>query len=205
MGTRRSPESDDQVLRAVERHLHDVFGPDTGRAAVTFLGANQVEVLRFGPDPGGIVRYVTLGMSRAPMDDPTAALRDPAAPRGEFVLSLRGRRDSVARRLAVLAAMPAIEGIPVIAGAGLDLGEPLWDGARFTGVLVAEPSGLVDDLPLEPAEGNTPAPVRFLPVLPMTPNEAAYKRVHGAVPLRQRWLAAGTDLRDPERGEPPLS
>ncbi len=42
-------------------------------------------------------------------------------------------------------------------------------------------------------------PVRFLPLLPMTPNEAAWKRVHGAQALEERWLAAGTDLRDPLR------
>jgi hypothetical protein len=35
----------------------------------------------------------------------------------------------------------------------------------------------------------------------MTPNEAAWKRVHGAAALQQRWLAAGTDLRDPRRAE----
>ncbi|MCM3884681.1 suppressor of fused domain protein, partial [Frankia sp. R82] len=49
------------------------------------------------------------------------------------------------------------------------------------------------------------APVRFLPLLPMTTNEAAYKRVHGPEALHQRWLAAGTDLRDPNRSEVPLS
>jgi hypothetical protein len=43
--------------------------------------------------------------------------------------------------------------------------------------------------------------VRFLPLLPMTPNEAAWKRVHGAQALEQRWLEAGTDLRDPRRRE----
>lgn len=62
-------------------------------------------------------------------------------------------------------------------------------------MLVAENGGLVDDLVLpEPM-----APVRFLPLLPMTPNEAAWKRVHGAAALQERWLAQGTDLRDPDR------
>jgi hypothetical protein len=31
------------------------------------------------------------------------------------------------------------------------------------------------------------------------PEEAAYKRIHGAAALQEKWLAAGTDLRDPER------
>ena len=44
-------------------------------------------------------------------------------------------------------------------------------------------------------------PVRFLPLLPMTPHEAAWKRVHGAQALEQRWLETATDLRDPRRPE----
>ena len=47
-------------------------------------------------------------------------------------------------------------------------------------------------------------PVRFLPLLPMTPNEAAWKRVHGAEALEERWLEHGTDLRDPLRAGVPL-
>ena len=46
--------------------------------------------------------------------------------------------------------------------------------------------------------------MRFLPLLPMTPNEAAWKRVHGAQALEQRWLGSGTDLRDPHRASVPL-
>lgn len=80
-------------------------------------------------------------------------------------------------------------------GASLDVGAPLWDGAPFSSVLVAEPGGLVEDLELdEPMD-----PVQFLPLLPMTANEAAWKRVHGAGALQERWLARGTDLRDPLR------
>jgi hypothetical protein len=44
--------------------------------------------------------------------------------------------------------------------------------------------------------------VRFCPVLPITANEAAYKRVHGPAALEEAWLQAGTDLRDPGRREP---
>ena len=87
----------------------------------------------------------------------------------------------------------------VAPGAGLDLGEPLWDGGGFTAVLVAEPGGLVADLPLDGQQ-----PVRFLPLLPMTPNEAAWKRVHGAAALEERWLAQELDLRDPHRPEADL-
>jgi len=190
----------DEILTLVEAHLATALGHDSGRAGVSFLGAERVEVLRFGPDADGLVRYATVGMSRAPMADPGADLVAQQGPRAELVLSVRGGQDSVLRRLAVLAASPAVEGVVLSAGAGLDLGEPLWDGSRFTAVLVGEPGGLVPDLPLDGDE-----PVRFLPLLPMTPNEAAWKRVHGAEALEERWLAQEVDLRDPARPEADLS
>ncbi|OKI09645.1 Suppressor of fused domain protein [Streptomyces sp. CB02923] len=189
------------VLELVEARLRTTLGEPDARAAVTFLGTDRIEVLRFtggGPD-GDLVRYVTLGMSDHPMTDPTAVLADPLrGPRAELVLSVKAGRagtDKVLRPLAVLAASPQVEGVVVAPGASLDVGEPLWPGAPFTSVLVAEPGGLVADLELdEPLD-----PVRFLPLLPMTPNEAAWKRVHGAEALQERWLKAGTDVRDPLR------
>ena len=188
------------MLLLVEAHLLSVFGQDSGRAGVSFLGAERIDVLRFGPDPDGLVRYATLGMSRTPMGDPGAQIVAAHGPRAELVLTVRGAQDSVLRRLAALAASPAVEGVVVGPGAGLDLGEPLWDGARFSAVLVGEPAGLVPDLVLDEGE----EPVRFLPLLPMTPDEAAYKRVRGAQALEALWLRAGTDLRDPRRAPVPL-
>ncbi|MFN2523150.1 MAG: suppressor of fused domain protein [Mycobacteriales bacterium] len=190
----------DELLVHVEAHLLTAFGEDSGRAGVSFLGAERIDVLRFGPDPDGLVRYATLGMSRAPMGDPGAEVVLSDGPRAELVLSVRGLQDSVLRRLAVLAASPSVEGVVLTPGAGLDLGEPLWEGCRFTAVLVGQPGGLVPDLPVDGSE-----PVRFLPLLPMTPNEAAWKRVHGAEALEERWLAAGADLRDPVRAEVSLA
>ena len=185
----------DGVLLLVEAQLLSAFGQDSGRAGVSFLGTERIDVLRFGPDPDGLVRYATLGMSRHPMGDPGAALVAAHGPRAELLLTVRDLHDSVLRRLAVLAASPAVEGVVVVPGAGLDVGEPLWDGAPFTAVLVAEPGGLVPDLVLEEGE----EPVQFLPLLPMTPGEAAFKRVHGAGALQELWLRHGTDLRDPLR------
>lgn len=194
------------VLALVEARLRTALGEPDARAAVTFLGTDRVEVLRFPDDnqDGTVVRYATLGMSAQPMSDPTAMLADPVTgPRAELVLSVRGGladTDKVLRPLAVLAASPQVEGVVVAPGASLDVGEPLWPGAPFTSVLVAEPGGLVEDLELdEPLD-----PVRFLPLLPMTPNEAAWKRVHGAQALQERWLTNGTDLRDPSRRSVPL-
>ncbi|GAC1441755.1 MAG: suppressor of fused domain protein [Mycobacteriales bacterium] len=191
----------DALLVEVEAHLVAALGQDSGRAGVCFLGAEQIDVLRFGPDPDGLVRYATVGMSRTPMGDPGADLVLADGPRAELVLSVTGRHDSALRRLAVLAASPAVEGVQITPGAGLDLGEPLWEGARFTAVLVGEPGGLVPDLPV----GSGLEPVRFLPVLPMTPNEAAWKRVHGAAALQERWLLQAVDLRDPARPEASLA
>ncbi|MFD4861930.1 suppressor of fused domain protein [Streptomyces atratus] len=204
-----------EILALVEARLLTAFGEPDARAAVTFLGTDRIEVLRF--TDRDVVRYATLGMSAQPMADPTAALADPVkGPRAELVLSVRAGladTDKVLRPLAVLAATPQVEGLIVAPGASLDLGEPLWPGAPFSSVLVAESGGLVEDLELNepvPRSGSVRGggretdgpmePVRFLPLLPMTHNEAAWKRVRGAQELQERWLSYGTDLRDPLRG-----
>jgi hypothetical protein len=185
------------VLPLVEARLNGALGEPDARAAVTFLGTDRIEVLRF--HEGDIVRYATLGMSAHPMTDPTSVAADPVrGPRAELILSVRRDRadtGKVLRTLAVLAASPQVEGVVVAPGGSLEVGGPLWPGAPFTAVLVAEPGGLVEDLSLDaPLD-----PVRFLPLLPMTPHEAAWKRVHGAQALQERWLTHGTDLRDPVR------
>ncbi|WP_371630489.1 suppressor of fused domain protein [Streptomyces sp. NBC_00341] len=186
-----------EILAPVEARLRAALGEPDARAAVTFLGTDRIEVLRF--IDGDVVRYATLGMSAQPMADPSDPFADPVkGPRAELVLSVRAGladTDQVLRKLAVLAASPQVEGVIVAPGASLDLGEPLWPGAPFSSVLVAESGGLVEDLELAtPMEA-----VRFLPLLPMTPNEAAWKRVRGAQELQERWLSRGTDLRDPLR------
>ena len=187
----------DELTVLVEAHLVSVLGHDSGRASVSFLGTDRVDVLRFGPDSAGLVRYATVGMSRSPMSGASELLTE--GPRAELLLSVRGTHDTVLRRLGALAASPSVEGLVITPGSGLDLGEPLWDGGRFSAVLVGEPGGLVPDL----AHGT--GDVQFLPLLPMTANEAAWKRVHGAAALEERWLAQGIDLRDPLRAEVDLA
>jgi hypothetical protein len=193
------------VLELTEARLRTALGEPQARAAVTFLGTERIEVLRFSDAESGVVRYATLGMSRQPMTDPTSVTADPVrGPRAELVLTVRtgyADTDKVLRPLAVLAASPQVEGVVLAPGASLDVGEPLWPGAPFSAVLVGEPGGLVADLELDPPM----EPVRFFPLLPMTANEAAWKRVHGAAALQERWLSAGTDLRDPVRGGVPLT
>ncbi|MEU2183774.1 suppressor of fused domain protein [Streptomyces thermolilacinus] len=193
----------EKVLALVEARLRSALGEPDARASVTFLGTDRIEVLRFTGAENGesrpVIRYATLGMAARPMTDPTDLVADPVrGPRAELFLTVRAGladTDKVLRPLAVLAASPQVEGVVVAPGASLDVGEPLWPGAPFTSVLVGEPGGLVEDLELDGGMD----PVRFLPLLPMTPNEAAWKRVHGAQALEERWLTAGTDLRDPLR------
>ena len=183
----------DADLTAVEAHVAATLGAASASASVTFLGTDRVEVLRH--DTGDAVHYVTLGMSRAPLPDPASDVVRTEGPRAELVLTLRSPRDGVLRSLAATAMSPFVENAVIVPGASFDLGEPLWPGARFTALLVGEPGAPVGDL----------GDVRFYPVVPMTANEAAFKRVRGASALEDRWLAAGTDPRDPERAEAPLA
>lgn len=178
-----------------------VLSEPSGRASVAFVGAPEMGVLRFGPDGDGVVSYVTLGASAAPMSGAVADVVDPDGPRAELVLRVRGRHDEVLRPLAVLASTPVVEGLILSPGMSLDLGEPLWRGARFTSVLVDEPRGLLPDLSLP--EGAQP--VRFLPLVPLTIEEAAAKRVHGPERLFELWHAQSIDLLDPDRAAARLS
>jgi hypothetical protein len=184
----------EDVLVAVEAHVCAALGADSGRASVSFVGVERLDVLRFGPDPDGVHRYVTLGMARRPMGDPTAVVVDGSGPRAELVLTVRGAHDSVLRSLATLAATPAVEGVVMRPGASFALGVPLWDGAAFSAVLVGEPGQPVPDLTLDGAE-----PVRFLPVVPIADSEHAYKRIHGPAALAELWAAQGIDVTDPAR------
>src|SRR4051794_34828311 len=101
----------DEVLSAVEARLISTLGEPDARASVTFLGTDRIEVLRFRTGEG-LVRYATLGMSAAPMGDPTSAVADPVrGPRAELLLTVRGGRDEVLRPLATLGASPQVEGL----------------------------------------------------------------------------------------------
>jgi hypothetical protein len=188
----------DDVLVAVEAHACAVLGADSGRASVSFVGVERLDVLRFGPDPNQLYRYLTLGMSRRPMADPAAAVVDDSGPRAELVLTITGQHDSVLRPLAMLAASPAVEGVVIRPGATLSAGGPLWDGSRFSAVLVGDPGDPGDPVP-DLGLGPDSEPVRFLPVLPITAEEQAYKLVHGPEALTALWSAQRLDLTDPHR------
>ena len=113
-------------------------------------------------------------------------------PRAELMLHLRDPGDEHAdvwRRLAVLAAAPAVEGVVYSPGMSVDLGEPLVAriGLHRRG---ASTPRRVGDL------ATDDGPVTVLQALPATSNELAWCRVRGSEALRERWRDAGTDLAD---------
>lgn len=194
--------SDD--LDRVRAHLRDHFAaagtaePDIAR--ITFLGAEPIEVYRFGPGADRMVHYVSVGCARLPMGDPSQILADPVhGPRAEVVLRLRvsGSDTGLARSLAAMASAPVVEGVVLAPDALLDLGQPLWvresGTVPFTAVLLGE-SDIADVALAEPRE-----PVRFLAATPITATEAAWVRLKGAEAMRQAWRADGVDVFDPDR------
>ena len=181
------------VTNAVARHLRGYFEQtDPAAAKLTFLGADSLTVLRFGPDANRTVTYATVGCSASPMQDPADFAPDPEeGPRAELVLPVRGGLDAVLRPLAMLAAAPAIEGLILQPGALLDFNSPLWEGARFTAFLLVD-----SPVPDVDAAGRA---VSLLQPVPITPNELALARAKGAAALREAWRTQGADLADPHR------
>jgi hypothetical protein len=185
------------VLTEVRTRLNDHFAAaaEPVSASVTFLGAETIDVLRYGPDPDGAYRYVSLGCSRHPMIDPTEMLADPTmGPRAEVVVSLRGPTpNGLARSIAVVAATPMVEGLVLGPDALVDLETPLWESAPFTAMLLGRSD--IDDVELAtPME-----PVTILSATPITATEAAWVRLKGADAMREAWRVDGVDVLDPAR------
>nr|WP_244970925.1 suppressor of fused domain protein [Gordonia jinghuaiqii] len=204
----------DVVTEVVGRYLKERLGVDPQRASVTFLGVEPIDVLRFAAVetpavdtpageipavdalPAGQVLYVTSGCARHPMADPTDLHADPVrGPRAELVVRMRAGvpLPGLHKRMATMAAAPAVEGLILAADALVDLGEPLWDGAAFTAVLL-EADDLGEIVLPEPMD-----PVRMLRAVPITANEAAWVRLKGADALRDAWREAGIDVTRPDR------
>ena len=186
----------DRVRAHLQAHFTDA-APDA--ASVTFLGTETIDVLRFR-EPDATVHYVTLGCSRHPMTEPTLDVADPLrGPRAEIVVQLRdpGPITGIARTLAILAAVPAVEGVVLCADALVDLGSPLWASPTtrvpFTAVLLGRSE--IGDLPLDPPRD----PVQFLSATPITATEAAWVRLKGAEAMRQAWDNDGVDVLNPNR------
>lgn len=188
------------VLTAVRARLDGHFtaagvGDEPVSASVTFLGAEPMEVLRYGPDGDGVLHYVSLGCSRHPMLDPTEFVVDASdGPRAEVAVALRGPTPpGLARSIAVLASTPAVEGLILVPDALVDLETPLWEGAPFTAMLLSESD--IADVELPGAQQA----VRLLRATPITPTEAAWVRLKGAEAMREAWVTDGVDVRDPRR------
>ena len=185
------------ILDLVEAAYRQHFELAAARASVSFVGLDPIEILRY-PD-GYQDHYLSLGMSRYPMADPSElVIAAESAPRAELLLSAAGRPELLWRKLAVLAAAPAVEGAVYQVGNRADLGEPLCSGSRCTGVVLTTAE-------LQPIAVPGVAEVQVIRVLPATQTELAWARVHGSEALRQRWLAAGTDLTDLMRDPVALS
>ena len=187
----------DEVRAHVRAHFRSAgIEAEPDSASVTFLGVERIEVLRFGPDRGGVIHYVSLGCSRHPMGDPTQLAADPLhGPRAEVVVSLRDTAPTpgVGRAIALLAATPAVDGVVLQPEALIDLGATLWTDARVSAVILGESE--IADLALDaPRE-----PVRFLAATPISANEAAWVRLKGIDELRRTWEQDGVDVRDPSR------
>ncbi len=191
------------IIDAVRAQLCGYFEEsEPGEAKLTFLGADPLTVLRFGPDRERTVTYATLGCSRSPMQDPSALVTDPnEGPRAELVLPVIGGLDAVTRPLAMLAASPSIEGLVLQDGALLDFGQPLWPDARFTGFVLVDadvPDVTVPDVTVAGGTGEQVL-VSMLQPVPATPNEFALARAKGTAELRAQWRDRGTVLADPHR------
>jgi hypothetical protein len=193
-------------LAVVEGAYRQHYETAPARASISFVGVESIEVLRYqesdDQEPSGKTRlaasspesvatsYLTLGMSRHPMTESSATMVDAStAPRGELLLSVLGCPDDVWRRLAVLAAAPAVESAVYRVGMRVELGEPWCAGSRCTGAVVAP--GPLADIPVPGLR-----PVTVFRLLPAVPVELAWARVQGSESLLERWRSAGTELRD---------
>ena len=201
------------VLTEVRKRLNEHFAAagisaEPISASVTFLGAEPVDVLRYGPAGDGLYRYVSLGCSRHPMVEPTELVADPTTgPRAEVVVALRGPTPSgLARSIAVVASAPAVEGLVLTVDALVDLETPLWlesspsgrsapasRAAPFTAVLLGR-SDIGDVELAAPLQ-----PVTVLSATPITATEAAWVRLKGADAMREAWRVDGVDVCDPRR------
>ena len=181
-------------LAEIEAALAEHFGQLPVRASVSFLGVEPIEVLRYEPIPGERA-YLSLGMSRRPMTEADAHVQRDDGPRAELMLLLRDPTDAFAdvwRRLAVLAAAPAVEGVVYAGGMTVDLGEPFAPASRCTGGVLS--ASTIADI------ATTAGSVAILQILPATSTELAWARVRGSAALRELWEAQQVDLLELTRG-----
>ena len=177
----------------LEAALAEYFGQLPVRASVSFVGVEPIEVMRYEPVPAERA-YVSLGMSRRPMTGADETQQRHDGPRAELMLLLRDPTDAFAdvwRRLAVLAAAPAVEGVVYADGMTVDLGEPFAPASRCTGGVLT--ASAIADI------ATTAGSVAVLQILPATSTELAWARVRGSAALRELWVSQQVDLLDVTR------
>lgn len=187
------PASDDgssAILELVERSLTEYFGVQPARAAVSFVGTESIEILRFAAAAES-TWYVSLGMSRQPMTGASAESLNATGPRAELLVEVRSDAEGLWRHLAVLAASPMVEGVVYREGMTVDLGTPLVAGSQCTGGLI-----VATDIP---AVRSGDIEIAILRVEPATASELAWCRLHGASALLQKWHGQRIDVRDLRR------
>lgn len=177
-------------LDEVEHGLRRWFAGEPERASVSFVGVEPISILRF-PRADGTTSLVSLGMSRVPLPSQDGMDDARASSRAELCLDGFLAPDAW-RQFAVLAAAPAVEGAIYRLGVSVDLGVALGTGSRCTGGLLATS----EIPPVKTRHGD----VTILRILPATPDELAWTRVHGSQALRRRWTDENVDLRDFGRG-----
>lgn len=197
------PPTTPDPLALVEAAYRQHYETAAVRASVSFVGVEPIEILRYEQQveqgDAVVTDYLSLGMSRYPMTEASAAVVDSVtAPRGELLLSVLDRPDDVWRKLAVLAAAPAVESAVYRVGARIDLGEPWCGGSRCTGAVVV-------DGPLLPIAVTGMSDIAVFRLLPATAVELAWARVHGTQALLDRWRGLGTEVRDLRRDSIPLT
>lgn len=188
----------ESVAARVSEYLGSLTDVPPQRASVTFLGVEPIDVLRMivERDDHRELVHVSVGCSRHPMADPTDLHADPLrGPRAELVVRMAATASlpGLHKRLATVAAAPAVEGLVFAADALIDLSEPLWDGSSCTAMLLDD-----DELPDLPLDAPMD-PVHFFRAVPITANEAAWVRLKSAAALREAWAEASIDVADPGR------
>lgn len=177
------------VLEPV-RDLYRARWGEPARTARFEVAGFAIEVLKWDADATteGVTMYATVGASAWPI------VGRAASHRVEYFLGLLPACDDVASAFAALGLYAAREGVEVDHGHTVPAGGSLWPGTGMSAFLVVRP--LADFLP--PFE-MPDAHVDFLQAIPLYESERAFKAVHGAEALLERWERAGVPFWDPRR------
>ncbi len=132
--------------------------------------------------------YVSAGAAAEPMEEGFGV---------EFFLLARDDSPDAQRLLAMVAHLHADPRYPLSLGQVLEIGHPWLPGASCDHLLVMLPGPFGDDFEWLSTTERT---VRFVWLLPITADEAAFVRASGFGALQEKLGVAGVDPVDPARG-----